>query len=75
MLKIDSIDQSVNEISSALRGNPSLGTVGLASRIEQVEREVQDHERKLVKWGSSFAVLVVLVEVLVVWGPKLLYGH
>jgi type II secretory pathway component PulM len=70
--KIANIEHMVHEISTALKGNPSLGTVGLAKRIDQVEQQVKAHERKLLSWGVAFAVLIVVVEVLVVWGPKVI---
>lgn len=68
--KMTKIENMVHEISTALKGNPSLGTVGLARRIDQVEQQVKQHEKKLLTWGVAFAVLIVVVEVLVVWGPR-----
>lgn len=70
--KVTKIESMVHEISTALKGNPSLGTVGLARRIDQVEQQVKTHEKKLLTWGASFAVLIVVVEVLVVWGPRII---
>ena len=46
------IEEHIGEIKTALVGNPKLGHRGLVSRVEHIEGKVENHDRKLVVWGS-----------------------
>ena len=69
-VRLQSIEASQRRIEEALTGS-KLGGLGIADRITKLEHDVLQHDKKLLKWGTAFAVIIVLVEILVVWGPRL----
>lgn len=54
---INEIRDDVNLIKHALTGN-NLGQRGVFPRLDEVERKVELHDRKLLVWGSIIAAVL-----------------
>ena len=46
------IQSRVDEVHTALVGNPTLGHRGLVERVDAVEKTAERHDRKLLVWGA-----------------------
>lgn len=46
-VQINEVKTAVNEVRSAVIGNPKYGHRGLATRMEAVEGKVETHDRKI----------------------------
>lgn len=57
---INDIRDDVNLIKHALTGN-NLGQRGVFPRLDEVERKVELHDRKLLVWGSLIAAALTVV--------------
>lgn len=53
--RLDSQDQTLSAIHSALVGNPAMGHKGIVSRMEAAEGAIADHNGKMVRWGGMVA--------------------
>ena len=62
--KIVAIEHNVADIKLALIGNPELGHRGLVQRIDDTEKKVEAHDRKLFLWGGIMTFAVALVTLL-----------
>jgi hypothetical protein len=64
--KIDSIDAKLNQVVEALVGNPLMGKdAGLVSKIEGLEREIddlRDFKKKIIYTVSAIVSLGIIIE-------------
>jgi len=58
------IRDTQQEIRLALIGNPSLGHKGLVHRVESIEAKVEQHDRKLLVWGTGITAAITAVQLL-----------
>lgn len=65
------IEETVRDIKTALVGN-KLGVKGIVPRLDDVERAVDSHDRKLLVWGSGFTALWLAI---VAFKDKLFGSH
>lgn len=63
--KIDSIDGKLNQVIEALVGNPLVGNNGLSSKIERMEREleeIKDFKKKIIYAVSAIVSLGLVMQ-------------
>lgn len=59
--EIQSIRESLHRIEKAIVGDPSMGHRGLASRMDVVEKMVDQQGRKLILWSGIVAGASVII--------------
>lgn len=53
--RLETQEVILNEIRSAIVGNPAMGTPGLAARLKEVEDKANAIDKKLITWSGLVA--------------------
>lgn len=59
--EIKEIRTSLHEIKLAIVGQPELGNKGVIPRLKSVEEQVEDHDRKLLRWGTTISIIGAVI--------------
>ena len=55
--EIQSLHDKLDTITSALVGNKALGHKGLVERVDDAEKAIANHDRKLITWTGGFVAI------------------
>lgn len=59
--EIQSIRESLHRIEKAIIGDPDMGHKGIAARVDDIEKKVEAHGRKLLLWSGIVAGASVIL--------------
>ncbi len=59
--ELASIRESLHRIEKAIIGDPDVGHKGIAARVDDIEKKVEAHGRKLLLWSGIVAGASVII--------------
>jgi hypothetical protein len=59
------IEDAIKRIELALIGNPSLGHKGIVERINDLEVQVNHHDKKLLTWGGVITGIIITLQIII----------
>ena len=65
--RLAGIEASIKELRDAIVGNAPMGQPGLIGRMATVETKVEQHDRKLLTWGSVVCAAGVAISFFKDW--------
>lgn len=63
--RLANIETSVEEIKVAIVGNKDMGWIGLAHRVDRVEKKTDANRDKLIQYGAGVVVLSAVATLLI----------